>query len=493
MHKKAIYYYLGILIVFFISFSLTQSALSADSNSCFVYFTGVGCPHCSQADPVILEKTLAAHPDIFILEYEVYQERENAPLLMSYNDQYQTGLGIPLLIISPQEKLLGDKPIISNIEQTITESPNNECLLLDQSSNFSQLNIDSLPGKPKIWQKDRILIALDANKKLGEKAKKYFLASDLSSAVENNSFKKLTDVSVPLSGKKINFNQGIQIGSWILAWNDNSSTSPSLINNSTSTSPFTSILNNSTSTSALAPLIPASPQTSSAISWPQIISLAGVDAINPCALAVLALMLSAILIYNPHGKKDIILAGLSFILAVFIFYFLYGFLIIKAFKLIGAIAPIRLWLYRIMAGVAILLGILELKDFFCYRPGGFMTEMPLSLRPKVKKIISGITTPRSAFVIGIFVTFFLLPCTIGPYIIAGGILSQQAQIAILPYLFVYNLIFITPMLLIILAVYGGTHGAMKDINQWRKKNIRQLHLVAGVILIILGFVMLLGA
>jgi len=204
-------------------------------------------------------------------------------------------------------------------------------------------------------------------------------------------------------------------------------------------------------------------------------------------------MLSAILIYNPHGKKDIILAGLSFILAVFIFYFLYGFLIIKAFKLIGAIAPIRLWLYRIMAGVAILLGILELKDFFCYRPGGFMTEMPLSLRPKVKKIISGITTPRSAFVIGIFVTFFLLPCTIGPYIIAGGILSQQAQIAILPYLFVYNLIFITPMLLIILAVYGGTHGAMKDINQWRKKNIRQLHLVAGVILIILGFVMLLGA
>jgi len=110
-------------------------------------------------------------------------------------------------------------------------------------SNFSQLNIDSLPGKPKIWQKDRILIALDANKKLGEKAKKYFLASDLSSAVENNSFKKLTDVSVPLSGKKINFNQGIQIGSWILAWNDNSSTSPSLINNSTSTSPFTSILN----------------------------------------------------------------------------------------------------------------------------------------------------------------------------------------------------------------------------------------------------------
>ena len=197
MNKKIIYYCLGILIVFFISFSysaLAQSALSADDSSCFVYFTGVGCPHCSQVDPIVLEKTLAAHPDVFILEYEIYQEKENAPLLMSYNDQYQTGLGIPLLITSPQEKLIGDKSIINNIEQIITENPHNACLLLEKSSDFVQLDIDSLPGKPKIWQADRILIALDANKELGEQAKHYFLAPNLAS-IEDSSFKKLTNIS----------------------------------------------------------------------------------------------------------------------------------------------------------------------------------------------------------------------------------------------------------------------------------------------------------
>ena len=122
-----------------------------------------------------------------------------------------------------------------------------------------------------------------------------------------------------------------------------------------------------------------------------------------------------------------------------------------------------------------------------------MTEMPLSIRPKMKKIISGITTPASAFAIGGFVTIFLLPCTIGPYVIAGGLLSRINTFQhLIPRLLLYNLVFIIPMLLVIFLVYKGT-SAIKDIHQWRKTNIRQLHLAAGLILCILGFIMLFGA
>ena len=41
----------------------------------------------------------------------------------------------------------------------------------------------------------------------------------------------------------------------------------------------------------------------------KIISLAIVDSINPCALAVLTLMLIAILTYNPKDKRNVLLIG----------------------------------------------------------------------------------------------------------------------------------------------------------------------------------------
>ena len=144
-----------------------------------------------------------------------------------------------------------------------------------------------------------------------------------------------------------------------------------------------------------------------------------------------------------------------------------------------------------MGLIAIILGILNIKDFIKYKPGGFLTEMPLFLRPKVKKIISGITSPKGAFITGLFVTLFLLPCTIGPYIIAGGILSAIKILKTIPWLILYNLIFVLPMVCIVLLVYLGV-SKVEDVSQWKEKNIRYLHLVAGLIMVGLGVGMLFG-
>ncbi len=463
------------------SLALAQSIPSSPSDySCFVYFTGVGCPHCARTDPIVLQKNLHAHPNVIVLEYEIYHDTINSPLLTSYNDKYNSGLGIPLLIINDKQSIIGDNPILRNIEQITEKSNHNPCLLLNKSSSISQLNLDSLPGKPKLWRADRVLLATASqNRHQGEEAKRYFLSNKnkLSSLVKNSKSSIKSNITIPLSGKKISFTHGIEIGNYLLAWNDKSSFSPLTTYSAQTNKEKTSTPN----------------ITNSSISWGKIISLASVDAINPCALAVLVLMLSSILIYNPRHKKEVIYSGISFILAVFILYFLYGILIIKAFQFVSLITPLRLWLYRGLAVLAIILGGLELKDFIHYKPGGFMTEMPLSLRPKVKKIISGVTSPPSAFIIGCFVTIFLLPCTIGPYVIAGGLLSQQEiTFNTISRLLVYNIIFIIPMLLIIFLVYKGT-SAIRDINTWRQKNIRQLHLGAAIILIALGIIMLFGA
>lgn len=392
-----------IFLTFFIitSFLLVSDFSTAQTNQtssvCAVYFTGVGCPHCAKTDPIILENLLKEYPNLIIIEYEIYQQKENASLIQKYNENYNSGLGIPSVIFNKKEHIAGDRSIINNIKGIIEKSKGNPCPLINgNAQNFEDLNLVDLPGKPKIWTKDRILTKTN---------KQTLIEKD-----------------------------------------------------------FT---------------------------LPKILSLAVVDAINPCALAVLTLMLISILTYNPKEKKNILLAGLSFTLSVFIMYLIYGLIIVKSFQFIQALTFVRLWLYKILGVGAIILGFLNLKDFIWYKPGGFLTEMPIFLRPKVKKIISGITSPKGAFIIGAFVTIFLLPCTIGPYVIAGGILCSFKFLKIVPYLFLYNLIFILPMLAITLIVYLGI-GKVEDVSGWKAKNIRYLHLITGFIILGLGIVIILG-
>ena len=49
------------------------------------------------------------------------------------------------------------------------------------------------------------------------------------------------------------------------------------------------------------------------LSLPYILFLAGVDAINPCAIAVLSLILINILVADHEKSKKVLFAGLAFI------------------------------------------------------------------------------------------------------------------------------------------------------------------------------------
>ncbi|OGD83287.1 hypothetical protein A2165_03830 [Candidatus Curtissbacteria bacterium RBG_13_40_7] len=141
--------------------------------------------------------------------------------------------------------------------------------------------------------------------------------------------------------------------------------------------------------------------------------------------------------------------------------------------------------------LAIVLGLFNLKDYFWYGKGGFLMEVPMGWRPRLKALISGVTSPGGAFFIGFLVSLFLLPCTSGPYIIILGMLSQKTQFTqALAYLVFYNIIFILPMILITLAVYKGF--SLKQAEEFRQKRLRLLHLIIGLLLIGMGSVVLAG-
>jgi cytochrome c biogenesis protein CcdA len=94
-------------------------------------------------------------------------------------------------------------------------------------------------------------------------------------------------------------------------------------------------------------------------------------------------------------------------------------------------------------------------------------------------------------VIGLLVTLFLIPCTMGPYFIAGGLLSGLELLKTVPWLLLYNLVFILPMIIITLVVYFG-FTTVENVSGWKERNIRYLHLIAGIILVLLGIAMILG-
>lgn len=220
--------------------------------------------------------------------------------------------------------------------------------------------------------------------------------------------------------------------------------------------------------------------------------LALADSVNPCAIAVLAMILISILIAHPDKKRKILFSGLAFCLAVFIGYLAYGLIIIQFFKLFAEfLRQNSVYIYKGLALLAILIGALNIKDSVYYKAGSFATEMPIFMRPKVKKITSKITSPGGAFIIGFIVTLFLLPCTIGPYIVASGLLSELGTLNAIPWLLYYNLVFILPMLIITLVVYFGL-ARVQDVSGWKEKNIRKLHLIAGILLILVGLGILFG-
>lgn len=213
---------------------------------------------------------------------------------------------------------------------------------------------------------------------------------------------------------------------------------------------------------------------------------AGVDAINPCEFAILILLMASMLAAEPDNRKKALYTGVAFIVGIFIAYFLMG---------IGLLNIIRNYtlhfsdyFYKIIGITAIIMGLLNLKDYFWYGKV-FLMEVPLSWRPKMKLLIRKITNPIGALVVALLVSLFLLPCTAGPYVVILGMLAHKVAFAkALIYLVLYNLIFILPMLAIVLLIYYGL--SPEKAESWRKQKLRLLHLIAGVILVGLGIAIL---
>lgn len=222
-----------------------------------------------------------------------------------------------------------------------------------------------------------------------------------------------------------------------------------------------------------------------------ILTAALVDSINPCVLGVL-IFLIAFLNKVFRSPKRMLIGGLLYTAVVYITYLLLGLGIIKA----AANFEMARGFYWFAAIVAIVAGIIEIKDYFWYGKW-FTLQMIPGGSSRIKLYTSKIETLQSKHpffsliligFLGFFVVLVELPCTGAPYFAILALIADGYYTKALPYLLLYNLVFIAPLLVVIGLTYFGKSSEIME--KWRKDNRGYMRLGIGIFLLALGFYMI---
>jgi len=486
--KKVIISFLALLAFSAININQISAAAEADIASQNYLFYGDGCGHCVVVEKYFDENDIDEKYQI--ARKEVWKNSENQELFNQICEENNiTRRGVPTLFFNG-EILIGDTPIIDFLESEPVPSPSlpkDETQQEENSPNPAPEENDDIPPTLPLEETNDSESIILADQEFGNclffgkgclycaKVEKYFRENDI---LEKYGIEEKDIYDSNKCAQEFNEicqNEGIPLGDRgipMLYFEGQCLMGDSeIINFFKENNPQNSGNSNSQ-------------KNQTAITVPIVISGALVDAINPCAFAVLILLLTTILIHD--DRKRSLRAGLAFSTSIFISYYLMG------LGLYGVVATAGLstTFMKIIGGLAILVGLFNLKDYFWYGKG-FVMEVPMSWRPRLKKLIKSVTSPIGAFFVGFLVSLFLLPCTSGPYIVVMGMLGNTATFhTALWLLLLYNLIFISPMIIITLAVYKGLDP--KKLEKARKGKVKLLHLAAGLIMLGMGIVILSG-
>jgi cytochrome c biogenesis protein CcdA len=99
-------------------------------------------------------------------------------------------------------------------------------------------------------------------------------------------------------------------------------------------------------------------------------------------------------------------------------------------------------------------------------------------------------TIPAAFLLGVFVGMCEFPCTGGPYLMVLGLLHDQTTYwSGVIYLLIYNLIFVSPLVVILLI--AGDEAILEKIKRWKSKKLNRSRLIGGIIMIAIGLIIFL--
>ena len=217
--------------------------------------------------------------------------------------------------------------------------------------------------------------------------------------------------------------------------------------------------------------------------------IAGLDAFNPCAFFVLLFLLG--LLVNQRQRGRMLLIGGTFVLISGLMYFAFMAAWLNLFRLLEGVA----WVTAVAALLAILIGAINVKDYFAFKQGVSLS-IPKSRLPKIyqrgRAVLSAGSLPAmlgATVVLGTAANFYELLCTAGFPMVYTRVLTLHglSDGAHYLYLALYNLIYVIPLLAIVLVVTFAT-----GRRQLSEREGRLLKLMSGLMMLGLGLLLLLA-
>lgn len=214
--------------------------------------------------------------------------------------------------------------------------------------------------------------------------------------------------------------------------------------------------------------------------------LASLDAFNPCAFFVLLFLLS--LLVHARSRARMLFIGGVFVLFSGLVYFAFMAAWLNVFLMMGEIRGVTL-----AAGLlAVLIAAVNLKDYFWFRQGVSLS-IPESAKPGLFKRMRGVATAGGVVpmavgtvLLAVVANSYELLCTAGfPMVFTRALtLEDLGGASYYGYLVLYNVIYVIPLALIVLA-FTYTLGSRK----LSEREGRLLKLLSGYMMLGLGLML----
>jgi cytochrome c biogenesis protein CcdA/glutaredoxin/thiol-disulfide isomerase/thioredoxin len=492
------------------------SAESERHHTLIYFFWGEGCPHC-QLEKDFLVSMEEKYAEVEVKSFETWSNKENVRLFHQVAQNYGVKAGgVPVTFISDFDPIIGfGEELKPDIENKIINCLETGCIDPGQKAGLSSDQVaraQKLDGSQINHKKDKPCLHLFYKDDCSQckNIKEYIDSLERDYDIEINKYEISSEPEKEIY-QTFKEKYGLTTGAYPIVFigdkyfigddaiRHNLKEEVVYCQNNPCTCPVGNI-------KGFTPYLPQSrsvtPETQETIQVPffgktdlstlsaytSTAIIAFVDGFNPCSLWLITFLLGIVI--HSNSRKKILAVGGTFLLVTGLVYALFMAGLLNIFLYVSYLG----WIHVIVAGVALIFAVVNIKDYFWYKKGISFTVSD-KYKPRIFKNIRGVMKPNKTLAATIIGTTILalgvvlveLPCTAGfPLIWTNMIAQQQIHgLAFLALLAVYMIIYLLDELVVV----GIAFWTMK-LTRFEEKHGRILKLIGGMIMLALALTMI---
>ena len=209
------------------------------------------------------------------------------------------------------------------------------------------------------------------------------------------------------------------------------------------------------------------------------IALAGlVDGVNPCAFATVIFLASLLAVSKVRGRGVLAMGG-GFLLGTYVTYFLLGLGLFHGLKALEAWQGVVRVVNLAMSMTLAILAVITFRDAWRFHHTGKSSDVLLKMPDALRRRVHGMLKDRmtsthlllSGIVAGTLATLVGSVCTGQLYVPTLMVVAHNPGLRIhaLRLLAIYNLTFLVPVMVVMIAAWLGTSGMV--LADWSRRNV----------------------